>query len=162
MRQGVNAGWGQAAFNITPPSPPAEGAVSPPGLVPRQRVGPDFGPVVVEHQRRVLRHGHPHPMRQLVLELRRRPARIAESEQAFLRAFAETDVADGAERARERRPNPGTYEGALQAVAELVQRVRQQSGAPSGPVGVGVPGSVSPTTGLMRGASLRFPKARPR
>jgi fructokinase len=61
--------------------------------------------------------------------------------------------ADGAERARERRPNPGTYDGALQMVAELVQRVRQQSGAPRGPVGVGVPGSVSPTTGLMRGAN---------
>lgn len=61
--------------------------------------------------------------------------------------------ADGGERARLRGPNPGSYEGALQRVADLVQGVRQQSGAPRGPVGVGVPGSVSPTTGLMRGAN---------
>jgi len=61
--------------------------------------------------------------------------------------------AGGGERARLRRPNPGSYEGAIGVVAELVIGVRQQSGAPHGPVGVGVPGSVSPTTGLMRGAN---------
>lgn len=61
--------------------------------------------------------------------------------------------ADGGERARERRPNPGTYEGAVGVVAALVDDVRRQSGAPRGPVGIGVPGSVSPTTGLMRGAN---------
>lgn len=61
--------------------------------------------------------------------------------------------AEGRERARLREPNPGTYDGALRVVADLVSGARAKSGASEGPVGIGVPGSVSPVTGLMRGAN---------
>lgn len=60
---------------------------------------------------------------------------------------------DGAELARLRTPNPGSYDKALSAVVDLVEQAREQAGAPPGPVGVGIPGSVSPTTGLIRGSN---------
>ena len=52
-----------------------------------------------------------------------------------------------------RRPNPGDYEAALEAVRELVAEVERQAGAAGATVGVGVPGSVSPKTGRMRNAN---------
>ena len=55
--------------------------------------------------------------------------------------------------ARVRMANPGDYDAALRTVADLVERAREQSGAARGPVGVGIPGSVSPTTGLIRGSN---------
>jgi fructokinase len=66
----------------------------------------------------------------------------------------------GGERARLRLPNPGGYDAALTTVAELVEQARQQSGAPHGPVGVGIPGSVSPSTGLIRGANSTWLNGR--
>ena len=68
----------------------------------RQRVGPDIGAVVVEDERRILRYRHPHIVRHLVLELRRRPAGIAEGEQALARPFADADVAQDVDRGGER------------------------------------------------------------
>jgi fructokinase len=61
--------------------------------------------------------------------------------------------ADGRELSRLRVPNPGGYEAAVQAVADLVGRAEQQAGAAGASVGVGVPGSPSPATGLIRGAN---------
>jgi fructokinase len=66
----------------------------------------------------------------------------------------------GVERARLRAPNPGAYEAALGAVIELIERVRLESGAPPGPVGVGMPGSPSPRTGLIRGANSTWLNGR--
>lgn len=54
--------------------------------------------------------------------------------------------------ARLRIPNPGSYDAALIAVRDLVARVETEVGA-IGTVGVGLPGSISPQTGLMRNAN---------
>jgi fructokinase len=60
---------------------------------------------------------------------------------------------DGAFAARVRRPNPGTYQGAVEAVRDLVLEAERQAGVTGATVGVGMPGSVSPLTGRMRNAN---------
>jgi fructokinase len=68
--------------------------------------------------------------------------------------------ADGGFVARVRRPNPGGYDAALETVAALVAEAARD--APSdAPVGVGVPGSVSPRTGLIRNANSTWLNGRP-
>jgi fructokinase len=69
--------------------------------------------------------------------------------------------AAGAILARLRLPNPGSYEAAVEAVGDLVERVEQAAGAPGASVGVGVPGSVSPLTGLIRNANSTWLNGRP-
>jgi fructokinase len=59
----------------------------------------------------------------------------------------------GAIAARLRVPNPGDYRPALAAVAGLVAQVEQAAGARADQVGVGMPGSISPRTGLIRNAN---------
>ena len=59
----------------------------------------------------------------------------------------------GAIIARLRRPNPGAYGPALTVVAELVAAVEAEAGATAARVGVGMPGSISPRTGLIRNAN---------
>lgn len=59
---------------------------------------------------------------------------------------------DGAILVRRRVANPGTYDSSLMAVRDLVRQVESETGQ-SGTVGVGLPGSVSPRTGLMRNAN---------
>ncbi len=59
----------------------------------------------------------------------------------------------GAIVARLRVPNPGDYGQALAAVADLVAQVEQAAGARADQVGVGMPGSISPRTGLIRNAN---------
>lgn len=59
---------------------------------------------------------------------------------------------DGSFLARRREPNPGGYDAAIAAVGRLIAAVEAETGA-AGPVGVAAPGSVSPTTGLMRNAN---------
>jgi fructokinase len=54
--------------------------------------------------------------------------------------------------ARVRAPNPGGYDAALGAVRDLVLQAEQQAGG-AGSVGVGMPGSISPRTGLVRNAN---------
>ena len=54
---------------------------------------------------------------------------------------------------RQRVPNPGDYAGAVKAVADLTARIEQQAGARATTVGVAVPGSLSPVTGIMRNAN---------
>jgi fructokinase len=54
--------------------------------------------------------------------------------------------------ARLRAPNPRGYDAAIEAVAELVAAVEAQAGH-CGSVGVGMPGSISPRTGLIRNAN---------
>jgi fructokinase len=56
-------------------------------------------------------------------------------------------------RARRRVPNPGNYAAAVAAVAELTARVETEAGAPAKTVGLAMPGSLSPLTGLVRNAN---------
>ena len=53
---------------------------------------------------------------------------------------------------RRRRPTPPDYSGVIAAVAGLVAGAETELGA-TGTVGVGIPGSLSPRTGLVRGAN---------
>ena len=63
--------------------------------------------------------------------------------------------------ARVRKPNPGDYAGALEVVRELIGEVERQAGAPGATVGFGVPGSLSPKTGLMRNANSVWLNGKP-
>lgn len=62
--------------------------------------------------------------------------------------------------ARVRAPNPGAYDAAIRTVQDLVAQVEHQAGG-QGSVGVGAPGSVSPTTGVMRNANSVYLNGRP-
>ncbi|WP_118136758.1 ROK family protein [Oceanicella sp. SM1341] len=64
---------------------------------------------------------------------------------------------DGTEAGRTRVPTPrGDYEGSVRAVADLVRRVEQQVGVQDAPVGVGIPGSISPHTGFVRNGNATW------
>lgn len=67
--------------------------------------------------------------------------------------------ASGAVLARERAPNPGGYDSALRTVAELIRTVEDAAGG-RGTVGVGMPGSISPRTGLIRNANSQYLNGR--
>lgn len=64
---------------------------------------------------------------------------------------------------RERVPTPsGDYHGTLQAIRALVDRATADNHLPAAlPVGIGVPGSQSPRTGLMRGCNSTALNDRP-
>ncbi|MEX2649296.1 MAG: ROK family protein [Alphaproteobacteria bacterium] len=67
----------------------------------------------------------------------------------------------GRELVRRRRPTPADdYEAIIDAVAALVAEAERELGAEA-TVGVGVPGSPSPVTGLMRNANTRCLNGRP-
>jgi fructokinase len=68
---------------------------------------------------------------------------------------------DGAVRARRRVPNPGDYLKSLQAVREVVEAVAQETDAGPAPVGMAVPGSISPRSGLIRNANSTWLNGRP-
>jgi len=68
-------------------------------------------------------------------------------------------AADGRFLARVRVPNPGGYDQALTTVRDLVDRVEAEAGS-TGTVGVGLPGSLSPRTGLMRNANSTYLNGR--
>ena len=71
-------------------------------------------------------------------------------------------TADGAFSARLREPNPGDYDAAIATVGRLIARVETETGmTPGGPVGLAVPGSPSPQTGLMRNANSTELNGRP-
>ncbi len=64
---------------------------------------------------------------------------------------------DGQVLSRRRVPTPdGGYEPAVRAVAALVAAVEAETGARAPAVGVGIPGSISPETGLVRNANSTF------
>ena len=67
--------------------------------------------------------------------------------------------ADGAILARKRVPNPGAYDAAIGAVAELVAFIESESGR-VGTIGMGTPGSRSPRTGLMRNSNSTYLNGR--
>ncbi|MEM6547405.1 MAG: ROK family protein [Pseudomonadota bacterium] len=70
---------------------------------------------------------------------------------------------DGHVRSRRRVPTPrGDYGQILAAVAALVSDISREVVLPDGaPIGVGIPGSVSPTTGLVRNANTTELNGRP-
>jgi fructokinase len=72
---------------------------------------------------------------------------------------AAVDV-EGRFQARVRAPNPRVYGDALLVVADLVAEAERQAGA-VGSVGVGMPGSMSPRTGLVRNANSTWLNGRP-
>jgi fructokinase len=65
----------------------------------------------------------------------------------------------GAVVAKARVPNPGDYDKALIAVRDLVGGLEQQLGVRA-TLGVGAPGSISPTTGMMRNANSLYLNGR--
>ena len=54
---------------------------------------------------------------------------------------------------RRRAPTPPAYAATVALVGELVEAAERELGARGTAVGVGIPGSLSPTTGLVRGAN---------
>lgn len=61
---------------------------------------------------------------------------------------------------RIRLPNPGNYQDAIGAVCALVGGIENKFGE-TATVGIGVPGSVSPVTGMMRNANSVYLNGRP-
>jgi len=59
---------------------------------------------------------------------------------------------DGAPVLRRRRPTPPGYDAVVAAIGTLVEQAEAELGAP-GSVGIGIPGSLSPATGLVRNAN---------
>lgn len=62
---------------------------------------------------------------------------------------------------RQRVPNPGDYDAAVRAVADLVARIESDAGAAVKAVGVALPGSVSPVTGMIRNANSVWMNGKP-
>jgi len=68
---------------------------------------------------------------------------------------------DGQVLVRRRLPTPaGSYEGTLEVVAKLVQAIEAEFGA-SASVGVGMPGALSPASGLIKNANSTWLLDRP-
>jgi len=68
---------------------------------------------------------------------------------------------DGRELHRERLPTPRhDYEGTLAAIGELVRRCEGATGA-TGTVGVGMPGAISPASGLVKNANSTWLNGQP-
>ncbi|MBL0171266.1 MAG: ROK family protein [Gemmatimonadaceae bacterium] len=59
---------------------------------------------------------------------------------------------DGTERARRRVPTPGDYPGTVGEIAALVEALEIEVGATT-TVGIGIPGAVTPSTGLVKNAN---------
>lgn len=68
---------------------------------------------------------------------------------------------DGAFRARVRRPNPGSYDAALETVHELVAAAEAEAGERATRIGMAIPGSVSTVSGLIRNANSTWLNGRP-
>jgi fructokinase len=68
---------------------------------------------------------------------------------------------DGAVAFRERRPTPREdYEGTIEAIARLVVEAERAVGRP-GVIGIGMPGTISPATGLVKNANSTWLNGRP-
>jgi fructokinase len=63
--------------------------------------------------------------------------------------------------ARVRAANPGAYAPAIDTVRDLVAEAERQAGVSDAPVGVGMPGSLSPLTGRVRNANSVWLNDRP-
>jgi fructokinase len=63
--------------------------------------------------------------------------------------------------ARQRLPNPGNYPDAVSSVAALVGEIERDSGGAVRTVGVGMPGTLSPATGLVRNSNSVWLNGKP-
>lgn len=69
--------------------------------------------------------------------------------------------ADGREIRRVRVPTPRhDYEGSIRAAVDLVASIERDLG-PTGPIGVGIPGTIVPSTGLVKNANSTWLNGRP-
>jgi fructokinase len=68
---------------------------------------------------------------------------------------------EGKIRFRQRAPNPGSYGAAVLAVRGLVERIEHESGIEAKMIGVGMPGSLSPLTGLVRNSNAVWMNGKP-
>jgi fructokinase len=68
---------------------------------------------------------------------------------------------EGQVRARVRAASPGSYEASLATVRDLVAEIERQAGVQDATVGVGIPGSPSPATGLIRNANTTHLNGKP-
>lgn len=69
--------------------------------------------------------------------------------------------ADGTELVRIREATPrGDYRGCLDTIASLIEQVELQTGQ-TGPVGIGIPGSLEPRTGIGKGGSSTWINGQP-
>jgi fructokinase len=68
---------------------------------------------------------------------------------------------DGQITVRERIATPGDYPGLLQALPALIARVEQAAGMAPSRVGIGMPGSLSPATGLVRNSNSTWLNGKP-
>jgi fructokinase len=69
--------------------------------------------------------------------------------------------AQGAFQARVRASSPGSYEASLETVRDLVEAAEREAGVGGSSVGIGIPGSPSPATGLIRNANTTHLNDRP-
>jgi fructokinase len=69
--------------------------------------------------------------------------------------------AGGGVQARVRAPSPGSYEASLETLRDLVSEAEQRAGVSDASVGVGIPGSPSPATGLIRNANTTHLNGKP-
>ena len=70
--------------------------------------------------------------------------------------------AGGEERARFRVPTPrGDYDATLRTIAALVARLESETGSAGATVGVGIPGAISPATGLVKNANSTWLIGKP-
>jgi len=69
--------------------------------------------------------------------------------------------AEGAVRLRRRARTAADYEGILALLAGLVEQAEADLGAAGATVGIGIPGSLSPATGLVRNANTQCLNGRP-
>jgi fructokinase len=67
--------------------------------------------------------------------------------------------ADGHFLSRIRQPNPGSYDAAIQTVTDLVAQVEAEAGSATS-IGLAIPGSPSPRTGLIRNANSVYLNGR--
>lgn len=69
--------------------------------------------------------------------------------------------AEGRFVARVRKPNPGDYDSALEVIAALLADAETMAGTRAARLGLGVPGSISPRSGLIRNANSVYLNGRP-
>jgi fructokinase len=62
---------------------------------------------------------------------------------------------------RKRVPNPGSYEASLNALVDLVQQIEIETNVKAAVVGVGMPGSLSPATGMVRNSNSVWLNGKP-
>ncbi|HZZ33183.1 MAG TPA: ROK family protein [Phenylobacterium sp.] len=63
--------------------------------------------------------------------------------------------------ARVRAASPGSYEASLEVVRDLVAEAEHQAGVTAASVGIGIPGSPSPASGLIRNANTTHLNDKP-